>query len=143
MGIIIKFNDVKLPADTVCMASVLVIDDSDMARAMVAELLTECGHQVETFCPDCLQGMYPRLRRSRPDLIVLDLQFNMHDFDGLDLMKLVRERWVSLPVILLTANRDPEILDEFHRRKVNAVLHKPEGLKTLQWAVESVLSKQR
>jgi DNA-binding response OmpR family regulator len=124
------------------MASILVIDDSCMARAMVAELLTECGHEVDTFCPETLMDLYPRLRSSRPDLVILDMQFNDYEFDGLDIMGRIRERWDQLPVILLTASRDPELLAEFHGQRVNAILHKPEALRTLHWAVEGVLSKR-
>jgi len=123
------------------MAAILVIDDSEMTRSMVAELLTECGHEVETFCPETLLDLYPKLRSARPDLIVLDMQFNLYEYDGLDLMNRIRERWMHLPVILLTANRDPELLEEFQCKRVNAILHKPEGLKNLHWAVESVLAK--
>jgi len=122
------------------MATILVIDDSDMTRAMVAELLAQEGHRVETYCPETVRELYAKLLRFHPDLVVLDLQFNEYEYDGLDLMNTIREGWRSLPVILLTANRDPEILGEFQSRRVNAVLHKPEGLPCLHGVIESVLS---
>jgi DNA-binding response OmpR family regulator len=81
------------------MAKILVVDDEEHIRLLYSEELREEGYDVST-----AEGGYrllERIERERPDLVVLDIK--MVDYDGLDLLQDIRNKFYDLPVILSTA----------------------------------------
>jgi DNA-binding response OmpR family regulator len=81
------------------MAKILVVDDEEHIRLLYSEELREEGYDVIT-----AEGGYrllERIDRERPDLVVLDIK--MVDYDGLDLLQDIRNKFYDLPVILSTA----------------------------------------
>ncbi len=84
------------------MASILLVEDDASVREAVAMALEGDGHRVETAVSgdEALQ----RWRRSRPDLILLDVM--LPGTDGLEVCRTVR-RDDQVPIIMLTARSDP------------------------------------
>jgi CheY-like chemotaxis protein len=92
------------------MPTVMVVDDVDVMRDVLARLLKREGYQTLTAgsgseAMDVLEhsadpGQAP------PDLILLDVK--MPDIDGLDLLERLHAdiRWKNVPVIMLTAVSD-------------------------------------
>jgi DNA-binding response OmpR family regulator len=79
----------------------LLIDDDARLCALVAEYLGK--HEIDvTTAGDGTRGL-AALRRSRPDLVLLDLM--LPGMDGLDVCRRIRAtpEWSDLPVIMLTA----------------------------------------
>ena len=88
---------------------VLVVDDSAVVRQACDALLRNRGLEVVT-AADPLIAM-EKMRKSRPEVVLLDL--TMPRMDGLELLSWVRsrKRWRELPVILFTgSNRDEDRL---------------------------------
>ena len=81
------------------MAKILVVDDEEHIRLLYSEELSEAGYEVIT-AADGYQ-LIERIETEKPDLIVLDIK--MVDYDGLDLLQEIRNRFYDLPVILCTA----------------------------------------
>ncbi len=79
-------------------ARVLVIDDDEDIRALVAELLARAGMTVEE-AADGRAGLRA-LHRSPPDLVVLDV--SMPDLDGWQTLERIRDL-SEVPVLMLTA----------------------------------------
>lgn len=80
------------------MRLLLVEDDERLSRGMVASL------EAAGFAVDCLTNGEDALQladREPYSAIVLDL--GLPDMDGLDLLRLLRERGVTTPIIILTA----------------------------------------
>ena len=84
------------------MASILLVEDDASVREAVAMALEGDGHRVETAVSgdEALQ----RWRRSRPDLLLLDVM--LPGADGLEVCRAVR-REDPVPIIMLTARSDP------------------------------------
>lgn len=83
---------------------VLVVDDSPMARDLLAEILSGSGLEVVTVA-DGRQAL-AALERNVPDLVLADVE--MPGVDGLELLRRVRERWRHLPVVMLTTRGSAE-----------------------------------
>ena len=83
------------------MAAVLIVDDDQDSRELVARFLRKTGLVVHT-APNGREALKIILDRT-PDIIVLDVM--MPEMDGVELMQVLRAylRWASLPIILLTA----------------------------------------
>lgn len=102
-------------------AGVLVIDDHEDARNMVATLLTLEGYTVVTAC-DGSEGL-ACLRQWRPCLILLDLM--MPGMDGFEFRQRQTQdpEIADIPVLLVTAA--PEARAHATRMSAVGVLRKP------------------
>lgn len=92
------------------MASILVIDDADSFREIVARLLRTEGYRVLT-AANGVEGLTV-LESESPDLILLDLL--MPEMDGLAFLEAVKanSEWAKLKVVILTALTEGEMLSE-------------------------------
>ncbi len=81
------------------MAKILIVDDEEHIRFLYSEELTDAGYEVIT--ADSGLGLMERIEKEKPDLVVLDIK--MVDYNGLDLLQDIRNRFYNLPVVLCTA----------------------------------------
>lgn len=121
------------------MSKILVIDDSVLMRKMSRNHLEEAGFEVEDFLPDSMADLTERIRHSLPDLVLSD--FNMPSMDGLNVARTVKRTNPSIPIIILTANRDASREALLQTIGVRMILHKPIHGSDLVGAVSKVLSK--
>ncbi len=83
------------------MPVVLVVDDTESAREVLAKLLRQAGYQTRT-AASAAEALGV-LAEARPDLVLLDV--TMPDMDGLSLLELLhgQAEWASLPVVMFSA----------------------------------------
>jgi two-component system, response regulator, stage 0 sporulation protein F len=81
------------------MPKILVVDDEEHIRLLYSEELKEAGYEVIT--AESGYKLLERIDEEKPDLIILDIK--MVDYNGLDLLQDIRNRFYDLPVILSTA----------------------------------------
>lgn len=81
------------------MAKILIVDDEEHIRFLYSEELTDEGYDVVT--ADSGFKLLERIDKEKPDLIILDIK--MVDYNGLDLLQDIRNKYYDLPVILCTA----------------------------------------
>jgi DNA-binding response OmpR family regulator len=81
------------------MAKILVVDDEEHIRLLYSEELKEEGYDVIT--AEGGHQLLERIDQETPDLVVLDIK--MVDYNGLDLLQDIRNKFYDLPVILSTA----------------------------------------
>jgi CheY-like chemotaxis protein len=100
---------------------VLVVDDDESVRALVAAMLRRGGFEVSEAC-DGLDALAVA-RRFRPDVIVTDL--NMPRCDGERLCVELKRDLVTaqIPIVVMTGS----VADELNLRRLGCVafLHKP------------------
>jgi DNA-binding NtrC family response regulator len=78
---------------------VLIVDDEEHIRFLYSEELTDEGYDVVT--TDSGYQLMELIEKEKPDVIVLDIK--MVDYNGLDLLQDIRNKYYDLPVILCTA----------------------------------------
>lgn len=100
--------------------NVLVVDDSPVVTAMVAELLTSEGFSVRTESNGA-RGLVA-IEESPPHLVISDVE--MPQMGGLELLSAIRTRWATLPVVMLTTRGSVEDRQEASRRGANAYVLK-------------------
>jgi DNA-binding NtrC family response regulator len=81
------------------MAKILIVDDEEHIRFLYSEELTEAGYEVIT--AESGFKLLEKIAEEKPDLVVLDIK--MVDYNGLDLLQDIRNRFYDLPVVLCTA----------------------------------------
>jgi CheY-like chemotaxis protein len=122
------------------MATVLVVDDSAVDRRFVGGLLARDGQYTVEFADDGSQAL-ARMRESRPDVIITDLQ--MPNRNGLELVAAVRMHYPQVPIILMTGHGSEDLaVEALHRGAANYV-PKPQLGERLVDSVEEALSLSR
>jgi two-component system OmpR family response regulator len=115
---------------------ILVVDDDENIRAMIAEYLTEEGYRVSTAQDGA--AMRAAMARSPIDLVILDLV--LPGEDGLTLARSLRDE-SNAAIIMLTGRSDP--VDRIIGLEMGAddYLPKPFHLRELLARVRSVLRR--
>jgi CheY-like chemotaxis protein len=98
-------SDRPLEPDEPSRPEVLVVDDDRDTREAIRETLVEEGYTVS--CAGNGREAMTMLESTLPDLLVLDLM--MPELNGWQVLALLGERRLQLPVLVLTADRDAEL----------------------------------
>ncbi|MDG6250286.1 response regulator, partial [Methanocalculus sp.] len=82
------------------MPTILIIDDSSFQRTIIKKTLKNESYT-------CIEADNGRLglemaERESPDVIIVDLL--MPDMDGIEFLKAIREKAITIPVIVLTSD---------------------------------------
>ena len=80
--------------------TILIVDDSKLARVKITKILIENGYTV--YQADNAQHGLELLDTHNPDLILLDLL--MPDMDGFEFLAILHDNKYIVPVIVLTAD---------------------------------------
>lgn len=107
------------------LAKILIVDDQEYNISLLERILTRAGFKnlYSTMDPHETANM---LIEVDPDIVLLD--FHMPDMDGLQVLKLIRERSGAngyLPVLMLTADMTPETKQQVLQAGVDDFLTKP------------------
>ena len=107
------------------MTKVLVADDSETILLLLRTRLEMEGYEVSTAADgqeavDALDGAGPD---GQPDLILLDAM--MPRMSGLDVLRRLREEGSETPVLIISAHREVETLNQAENLGANACVAKP------------------
>jgi CheY-like chemotaxis protein len=119
------------------MARIVVIDDSKLMRNLLRLILEQAGYDVEVWEEVTAAEIPDRISGGSPDLVITDYQ--MPGSNGLTVARMARKTKPGLPVIVVTASRDPSVLDALRRVNVTHILHKPIQAEDLLQAVQQAL----
>jgi DNA-binding response OmpR family regulator len=118
------------------MASVVLIEDDIEIRRLVADALSDNGHDVES-SGMALEGLELAVKGS-PDLVVMDL--GLPDLDGTELLRMIRA--VSqVPVIVITARGADDVVVNTLDAGADDYLVKPFSTDQLEARVRAVLRR--
>ncbi|HSY18152.1 MAG TPA: response regulator [Candidatus Acidoferrales bacterium] len=115
---------------------ILVVDDDSMIRRMNTETLTYSGYEVDA--AEDGATAWCAIQQENYDLIVTDN--NMPHMTGVELLQLLHEARLSVPVIMATGCVPQDALDRYPWLQIDAMLLKPYSFDELLAAVKNVLS---
>ena len=123
------------------MASILLIDDSEMVQQIVSSSLTRQGHQVAV-AKDMMKGVR-KLRESAFDLVLMDL--NMPKVRGEAGVKLLRTRLqLKTPIIILSGEITKDTIVGMSLLGVSGFVAKGEDFESkLALEIAKVLKKKK
>jgi len=102
-------------------AKVLIVDDDPEFVEFVGKLLVTSGYDVDRALhgADALMA----IALARPDVVLLDVR--MSGIHGVDVLKRIRSMDPTIPVIMVTADDDPVLLNETRQMGAYGYLVKP------------------
>lgn len=115
---------------------ILVAEDESIIRMGLCRILEEAGHQIMA-APDGHTAV-KMARQSRPNLAILDIK--MPGLDGLEAARRIYD-WRPMPIIILTAYGDQELVERAASLPVMAYLIKPVDERELLATLEVVMAR--
>jgi CheY-like chemotaxis protein len=88
---------------------ILIVDDSKLARMAANKALQSLYPDWTRIDAGNADEALSQLQQGRPDIALLD--FNMPGLSGLDLAADIRRSYPNMPVAVISANRQQEVLD--------------------------------
>ncbi len=115
---------------------ILVVEDNDFVRMQIIKYLNDGGYQtIEASNGDEAIKM---LKSSEILLAIVDVR--MEPVDGFDFIRAIHGYDLKIPVILVTGDNNPDLLNKAGELKVSAMLTKPVEKERLLKAVERTLA---
>lgn len=121
------------------MALILLVEDDELLRDSVSDLLEQAGHRTLT-CADGLSAQQ-QLSTEAVDAVLLDL--GLPGIDGMSLLRWIRERFESLPVLILTARDSIDHRVEGLMAGADDYMTKPFGNAELSARLQALLRRAR
>lgn len=121
------------------MKNVLVVDDSETVRNEIAKALKDAGFGVAE-AGDGEAGL-EQLARQRFSMIILDV--NMPRMNGLDMLDRLKANpdSASTPVVLLTTEAEPALIDRARKAGALGWLIKPVPMASIVSTVQALATK--
>ena len=100
--------------------NILVVEDNDFVRMQIVRFLNEAGYQT-------IEGTdgEEALKAMNKDVALAIVDVRMEPIGGFEFIKSIRGSEIDTPVILVTGDDNPDLLNEAARWSVAAVLMKP------------------
>ena len=100
--------------------TILVVEDNDFVRMQIVKFLGDEGYNIveSSDGQDALDKMNADI-----DMAIVDIR--MEPLDGFEFIRTIRGMDMETPVVLVTGDQNPELLNEAGKWGVAAVLMKP------------------
>lgn len=121
------------------MSRILVIDDEQVVRLLVMEILETDGHDVTG--ADCAERALALLQDARSDFDLVVSDVVMPGLSGLELLEVVHAQRASLPVVLMTGAGTYDTLTQALTRGAAGLVTKPFAHDELKAAVSDALER--
>lgn len=115
----------------------LLVDDDPQIRRALGWLLRDCGFTQVIEAPDGLQALIA-LGRNHPNLIITDCQ--MPRMDGITLTRALRARGQQAPIIMLSGQDDPKVVEMAMEAGVSQYVAKPLLAAAVTSTIQQVMS---
>ena len=129
---------VPRPSALPARAHVLVVDDDAAARGALAKLLSADGFSISTAANG--EEALAAVDHSATDVVLTDLQ--MPGFDGVELCRRLRERDHHLPVVVMSASSDMQVVLQSLRAGAQDYLLKPLEYEVVRLCVNRLLAQR-
>ena len=111
----------SVPAAEAGQKRVLVVDDEEGSRRVLARLLSKRGHRV--FTASSMAEAFPMLLSQKPELIVLDMI--MPSTRGPENIRNIRSQGIETPILICTGQIDGDLIEQGLKAGAGGVVTKP------------------
>lgn len=114
-----------------------IVDDEDTIRRSVSFMLKTSGYQVETWSSG--QAFLKEVKHAEHGCILLDVR--MPEIDGLEVQRMLAERGVTMPIVIMTGHGDISIAIRAMKGGAVDFLEKPFEKAVLIGAIEEAFQR--
>lgn len=123
--------------------NILIVDDSTSIRRMLRRIVELSGFDIqEVFEASNGREALEVLQREWVDFILCDI--HMPEMDGLELLKVLKQDEVlsRIPVIMVSTEGRPEIVQEVKRLGIRAYVQKPFSPEEIRRVLEELVGEE-
>ena len=120
-------------------AQVLVVDDEEVIRMLLTDVLTDDGHEVESVT--CGEDAAVHLADHHCDIVITDLM--MPGMNGVKVVEAVKETSSDIEVLVMTGYASVDTAVECMKLGAADYLHKPLNIDEIRITVTRLLEKKR
>jgi AmiR/NasT family two-component response regulator len=120
--------------------SIVLADDEPITRMDLHELLESAGYKVVAEASDGFDAV-EACRKFRPDLVLMDIKMPL--LDGLSASRLIAQEDLVDAIVLLTAYKEMEFINEAKSIGISGYLVKPIDEKSLVPSIELLVARGR
>lgn len=117
----------------------LIVDDQAGVRLLLFEAFREEGYRMDLASSG--QEAIKKVSIRPPSLILLDVK--MPGMNGLETLEQLRKVAPNVPVVMMTAYGELDIVAEAKKRGVQHYISKPFDLNEVRYLIKGLLSEQR
>jgi putative nucleotidyltransferase with HDIG domain len=119
---------------------ILIVEDDLALGSLLKDYLLHLQHERVQLCPTASEG-YRAVEQEQFDCAFLDLM--LPDIDGLQLLKVVKDRHPTMPVIMMSGHPTMEYAIQAMRTGSSDFLTKPFNLQDLALTIERVAKERK
>ena len=120
-------------------ARILVVDDEEVIRMLLTDILTDDGHEVESV--PCGEDAVVRLKDYACDIVVTDLM--MPGINGVKVLEAAKEGDPDVEVLVMTGYASLDTAVECMKLGAADYLHKPLNIDEIRITITRLLEKKR
>ena len=113
----------------------LLVEDDTAVREVISRVLARAGFTVDQVVS--VEGAIEMLERSEGHVALVLSDVKLHGLSGIDLARVIRERWPGLPVCLLSGRPDRRRYPRYETDR--GYLEKPSSVTTLLAEVQRLI----
>lgn len=119
---------------------VLIVEDDQRMAGTIASIVQLLGYSTEI--ANTSRAAVVSARRVKPEMVLCDL--NLPDVDGFELIRFFKQdsQIKDMPVIFISAESDPGIIQEAYNIGAADYLVKPVGIPDLESAISAALNPE-
>ena len=123
------------------MGDILITDDEDDIRSLIADILEDEGYTCRKAgtAEECIQA----IEDEAPSLMILDIWLKDSDMDGIDILKSVRGTHPDIPIIIISGHGNIEIAVAAIKQGAYDYIEKPFNLDQLLVVVSRAMETAR
>jgi two-component system chemotaxis response regulator CheY len=107
------------------MKKILIVDDSAFMRSILKDLLSKCVPIVEVFEAEGKASASENLKKHMPDLVLLDVVMKNSEYEGIEILKEIKEFFPNTKVIMVTSVGQVSVVEECKKLGIQQYIEKP------------------
>lgn len=103
---------------------ILIVDDSETMRMIVTKSIRQAGFaSAETVEASSAKDALKAIAAGGVDVVLCDV--NMPEISGIEMVKVVRQKFADLPIFMVTTESSPEMRQKMTDAGANGIVTKP------------------
>ncbi|NOX25076.1 MAG: response regulator [Deltaproteobacteria bacterium] len=115
--------------------NIMIIGDAKTARDMMKLSLEHEGYEVENFAAG--EAALARLREKEFTVVIID--FKINGIDGMEVLRIVKDLYPAIAVIMITAFANLDVVTEAMREDAHDFFPKPVQMTALKSSISRAL----
>jgi two-component system chemotaxis response regulator CheY len=107
------------------MKKILIVDDSIFMRTILKDLLSQHSPPLEIHEAGGKVTATEIIKKEKPNLILLDIVMRDNEYEGVELLREIKEFYPEIHVIMLTSVGQTSIVEECKRLGAKSYIEKP------------------